>query len=114
MRVKKLLSISFLVVISAFILFFLWSYLTRHERIRSSALEKYSWVSHDSVMCVTGTLDSINLNVLSSNVPDIDYSEKMVKRLDDVFDTLFVVPLQTNDESVIGYINQLNIIDDII
>ena len=114
MRIKKILSSIFLGVISLVVLFILGCYLLRHKMIRDSILEQYSWVSHDSVMCVTGALDSINLNVLSINVPDIDYSEKMFKRLDDVFDTLFVVPLQTNDESVIGYINQVNIIDDII
>ncbi|MCQ2974601.1 MAG: 6-bladed beta-propeller [Bacteroidales bacterium] len=70
-------------------------------------------INPDSVMKVSGTLEK-DCEVEQIFVPNFPSKEKFLGTIDNVFDSLFVIKLETNDNSIIGNLDQVLIVNDTI
>lgn len=74
----------------------------------------FDFVNVDSVLNIDGVLDSSN-DVKQIQVPEInDFKSEIIGSLENVFDSLTAIKLETNDSCIIGRINQVVIVKDTI
>lgn len=85
--------------------------------VKDAIIKDFEWVNADSIIDITSQLDITipDSDIIKINVPDFDYkdAEKHCS-IDLYFDSIFVVPLETNENCIIGEITQLEIVNDTI
>jgi len=84
------------------------------NQFKTSVINDFASVNQDSVVNIKGRLDNIRGNVITLNVPVFDYNSKIEGKIDDVFDSIYTIRLETLDSCIIGNIDQLEIVNDTI
>ena len=80
----------------------------------SSISEEFKGISEDSLVKIACSLDIMKHNILSIEVPSFNYSTRVIGSIDELFDSLQVIFLETTDYSTIGDITQIEILNDTI
>ena len=77
--------------------------------------EEFAGVNPDSVQKIEGRLEKpATEEIIKIKLPDVDFREKIPLTMDEYIDSIRVVRLQTTKESVVGYVNKMEISDDTI
>lgn len=101
--------------ISILLVFALTLSCVRSHNSRSVSVdERFKNIKEDSLVYITGKLDSATSDVINIEVPQFDYKSKVLGVIDDIFDTLKVVYLETAENCIIGNITQMEILRDTI